>query len=209
MNKKAIIFDLDNTLYAAESIGDELFSYLFTLIAAEGKHDHEMENIKKDILKKPFQQVAVKYNFSEKLSDTAIAHLKNLTFTGIMEVFKDYKYLKNLPVEKYLVTSGFVKLQLSKIKCLGIANDFKEIHIVDVTTKQQTKKNVFTDIMLRYNYHVDEVLIVGDDVDSEIKAAQQLGIDAVLYSKAVNKKMADGIKIIADFSELGFICKVK
>jgi putative hydrolase of the HAD superfamily len=37
MQKKAIIFDLDNTVYAVRTIGEELFASLFELITQDGK----------------------------------------------------------------------------------------------------------------------------------------------------------------------------
>ena len=46
--KKAIILDLDNTLYSAHSIGEELFTLLFNLIE-DGNHTQEMDKIKDDI----------------------------------------------------------------------------------------------------------------------------------------------------------------
>ena len=204
MKKRAIIFDLDNTLYAVDSIGEKLFFDLFKLITSDGRHATQIDNIKKDIMQKPFQTVAAQYQFSNKLAAKCIAHLQQLTFNDKIAPFDDYAHVKKIMADKFLVTTGFKKLQLSKIKSMGIENDFKEIHIVDITIKQQTKKDVFTEIMLKHNFKVKEVLVVGDDVDSEIKAAQQLGIDAILYNKNFNKNMQVSVKTITDFSELNF-----
>ena len=80
-----------------------------------------------------------------------------------------------------MVTSGFLRLQQSKILNLGIRNEFKEIHIIDRTTTAKTKKDVFAEIMFRNKLNAEQVLVIGDDIDSEIKAARELGIDAILY----------------------------
>ena len=181
MRKKAIIFDLDNTLYPVQSIGEELFAELFALIEADGEHKEQIEQIKKDILRKPFQTVAAQYFFSEQLTHAAIAHLQNLTYTSKISLFEDYSYIKKLIVDKYLVTSGFLRLQQSKILNLGIRNEFKEIHIIDRTTTAKTKKDVFAEIMFRNKLNAEQVLVIGDDIDSEIKAARELEIDAILY----------------------------
>ena len=61
MKKKAIIFDLDNTLYAVDSIGDKLFSALFKLFEDDGSLNIELKNIKRNIMQKPFQTVAAKF----------------------------------------------------------------------------------------------------------------------------------------------------
>lgn len=205
MKKKAVILDLDNTLYSVDTIGDKLFSALFKLFEEEGFLNIELKNIKRDIMQKPFQTVAVQYSFSKTLIDKCITHLKQLTCNGNVTAFDDYKHVKKIEADKFLVTTGFTKLQQSKIKSLGIANDFKEIHIVDITNYYTTKKEVFADIILRYNYSVDEVLVIGDDVDSEIKAAQQLGVEALLYNKKAAKEINESIKTISDFSELNFL----
>ena len=205
MKRKAIIFDLDNTLYSVDSIGEKLFSVLFKLFEEDDSLQIELKNIKKDILQKPFQIVAAQYSFNKTLIEKCISHLKQLTYNGNLAAFNDYKHVKEIMADKFLVTTGFTKLQQSKIKSLGITNDFKEIHIVDITNYYTTKKEVFADIILRHNYNVYEVLVIGDDVDSEIKAAQQLNIEALLYSKTEANKIDDSIKTISDFSELNFL----
>jgi putative hydrolase of the HAD superfamily len=80
-----------------------------------------------------------------------------------------------------LVTTGFVKLQMSKVIQLGIEHDFKEIIIVDPDVSSKSKKDVFAEIMQKYDYRASELLIIGDDPDSEIKAALALGIDTFLF----------------------------
>jgi putative hydrolase of the HAD superfamily len=64
---------------------------------------------------------------------------------------------------------------------LDIEADFEEIHIVDPETSNQTKRDVFADIMSRHNYTPADVLVIGDDPESEIKAAIELGIDTFLF----------------------------
>lgn len=98
-----------------------------------------------------------------------------------MRPFEDYGHIKSLAVEKFLVTTGFSNLQKSKIKMLGIENDFTEIHIVDPETSGLTKRDVFADIMTRHHYRPEDLLVIGDDPESEIKAAIELGIDTYLF----------------------------
>lgn len=157
-------------------------------------------------MRKPFQKVASEFNFSEVLTNECIAHLENLTYEKEMTPFEDYVKVKNMPIKKYLVTTGFIKLQQSKMRQLGIEKDFEEIHIVDPKTSTQTKKDIFKDILLRHNYHPEEVLVVGDDPNSEIQAALELGIDSVLYNKINLKHERNDLTVITNFEQLnGFI----
>lgn len=202
MNKKALILDLDNTIYSVRSIGDELFASLFELIESSYEHSSSIQSIKGEIMRKPFQAVASQFNFSERLRQQGIDLLQELTYEGKLEPFPDYYIMKGWEVEKFLVTTGFLKLQQSKISGMKLEADFKEIHIVDPTTSDKTKKEVFADIMERNDYAVSDVLVVGDDLESEIKAAQNLGIEVVLYDKFNLYSDTTLIPRISDFGDL-------
>lgn len=181
--KKAIIFDLDNTIYGVPTIGDNLFAPLFQFIRESGAHDEDFEAIKKDIMRRPFQVVAAAHHFSEALTQKGMQLLSNLYYTGPIEYFQDYEATRNIALNKYLVTTGFAQLQQSKIDGMNISGDFKEIHIIDPATSAKTKRDVFADIIQRNGYTINDVLVVGDDLHSEIKAAQDLCIDVVVYDK--------------------------
>jgi putative hydrolase of the HAD superfamily len=209
MQKKAIILDLDNTIYPVTSIGNKLFASLLKLIQESKDHDRFFDEIKKDIMRRPFQVVAAAFNFSTALTQEGIDLLKELTYDEAMLPFEDYVYTKNLLCKKYLVTTGFQKLQQSKIAALGIENDFEEINIVDPLTSTRTKKDVFADIIFRNNYDISEVLVVGDDMHSEIKAAQELGIDTVLYDKFNLYPDRGSQQSITNFSELKHLLTIK
>jgi putative hydrolase of the HAD superfamily len=202
MKKKAIIFDLDNTVYAVHSIGKELFASLFELIFKNGNHTENIDKIKDEIMRRPFQVVAKDYHFSEELTQKGIALLKELAYRGKIEPYPDYQFAKDLPLDKFLVTTGFLKLQQSKVAGMKIGQDFKEIVIVDPSTSARTKKDVFAEIMKRHGYNKSELLVVGDDLHSEIRAAQELRIDAVLYDRHNFYCNASGVNSIQSFKEL-------
>ena len=202
MNIKAIIYDFDNTLYSVRSIGKELFTPLFDLIASTKQHDENMEEIKNDLMGKPFQVVAKEHHFSEELIEQCTELLRKLTYKGEIRPFGDYQETKKIPGDRYLVTTGFADLQWSKIRRMGIEEDFQEIHVVDPDTSPKTKKDVFADIMERKEYAPSEVLVVGDDPESEIKAAKELGIDTALMDPDDLHHSPDCTVKIASFTEL-------
>lgn len=208
MHKKAIIYDLDNTIYSVPTIGEQLFAPLFKLITESGEHHNNLDRIKDDIMRKPFQVVAAVHQFSDELTQKGVSLLKELTYTGEIIPFDDYLEIKHIPGERYLVTTGFLNLQFSKISGMGIEQDFSEIHVVDPTTSEKTKKDVFADIMERHQYKPAEVLVVGDDPESEIRAAQELGIDTVLYDKYKRYPNPSADYTISDFKELRNLFKI-
>ena len=88
------------------------------------------------------------------------------------------------------MTFGFLNLQQSKIDCLGVRADFKEMIVVDPEISRETKRDVFIRIMENYGYAKDELIAVGDDPESEIQAARDLGIKTYLYDPGSRFKSA-------------------
>ncbi|MDN5284583.1 MAG: family hydrolase [Mucilaginibacter sp.] len=181
--KKAIILDLDNTIYPVSSIAEDLFTKVLAFLdsLADELSADEISKAKEDMKRRPYQQVAAQYNFSEVAKSKGIELLKNLEYSLPMQPYEEYKYISDTTIVKFLVTTGFTKLQWSKIKQLSIEKDFKAIYIVDPEVSSDTKKDIFAMIMSTHSYKPSELLIIGDDPESEIKAATLLGIDTFLF----------------------------
>jgi putative hydrolase of the HAD superfamily len=180
MTKKAIIFDLDNTIYPVASIGAHFFEPLFNLIANSGER-FDMEAIRELVQRKPFQYVAEKFGMSQPLRENAMNLLSELTYDKPMQPYSGYEQLRALSLRKFLVTAGFTNMQFSKIRQLGIEKDFEAVYIIDPLIGGDTKKSKFADIMSINSFKPGEVLVIGDDYNSEIQAAKELGIEAILY----------------------------
>jgi putative hydrolase of the HAD superfamily len=208
MNKKAIILDLDNTIYAVPSIGERLFSSLFKLIAESGAYKGSFDTLKDEIMRIPFHKVAEEYQFSQELIRSCIDLLRTLVYDGPAQPFPDYRCVKELPVDRYLVTAGFTRMQQSKIEQLGISKDFKQIYIVDHDVSGQTKKDVFEQLIKDHRYAKQEVLVIGDDSESEISAAKELGIDALLYIHDGHAEAFD-MPVITSFQQLPAVLGMK
>lgn len=148
----------------------------------------------------PFRLVAQRFGLSDDVTTKAIAIQEMTEFAEAIATFDDYPEIRAIDAERYLVTTGFLKMQTSKIKQMGIEPDFKEIHIVDPT--KSSKKEVFADIMQRHSYTPKDVLVVGDDPESEIKTAKELGIDTVLYYKHGVPEAGVATHAINHFSQL-------
>lgn len=203
--KKAMIYDMDNTLFPVSDIGHELFRPLFERIEESGKHTDQMDNIKKDLMRKPYQEVAEIYEFDDELKKDGDNILTELTYDKEIKLFDDYPAILELPGDRYLVTTGYKKMQNSKIHNMGISQDFKDTIVVDPSISDLTKKDIFDEIMRKNGYKASEVMVIGDDPDSEIKAAQDLGIETVLYNKLELTDHPSGDHIIKDFRELAAI----
>jgi putative hydrolase of the HAD superfamily len=180
MIKKALIFDLDDTIYATKSVVEDMYKELYTFL--EGQVDADIiSNIKEDIKTTPFHVIADRYSLEKKLKDQGIKICLDMDYNGSMQPFADYEFTKKNAAERFLVTAGYTKLQKGKIRQLGIGNDFKELFIPDPYTSELTKTDVFRHILTAYNYKPSEVLVVGDNPETEIAAGKELGIETYLY----------------------------
>ena len=202
MKKKAIILDLDNTIYLVSSIGEKLFKSLFQLITESGDYKGDFNQLKAEIMRTPFQKVADAFHFGTSLKAEGIKLLENTSYDDTMETVESYDYIRKLPCKKFLVTTGFTKMQNSKIKQLNLENDFDRIFVIDPGLTTLTKKDIFEKILDDYGFKTEDVLVIGDDINSEIKAAQELGIDTVVYDFNLEHTENKELTIITDFREL-------
>ncbi|WP_158826539.1 HAD family hydrolase [Mucilaginibacter lacusdianchii] len=202
---KALILDLDNTIYPVESIGKELFKPLYDLMDEYKSEvgEDQLEKAKQELLKKAYQKVADAHNFPQELIERGVTMLRDLTYEGPMQPFADYAYLQQLKAEKFLVTMGFTKMQWRKVDLLDLRKDYKEVIVNDPDKTEATKKEVFQDILQKYGYQPQEVIAIGDDPDSEIKAAKDLGIATILYDHKGEFQIDQADFKIASFEELG------
>lgn len=202
---RALIVDLDNTIYPVKSISDDLFAAFFKLIDDHAGElgTYVVNEAKEEMTRVSFQKVAKKYDFSEELTEKGIQFLKEAILTKSMFAYDDYKHIQNLTIDRFLVTTGFVKMQNSKVNMLGICNDFKNVYIVDPSTSSKTKKDIFEQIIADYHYKPNEVLIVGDDPESEIKFAKLAGLKTVLYDPTGKYQPSEADYHIKNHAELG------
>ena len=106
--------------------------------------------------------------------------LCRLEVTTPMQGYGDLDVLRELPVMRFLITSGFGRLQESKLQALGIGRIFTAIHVDAIDQPgYRGKQAIFEDILRGQRLQPDQVLIVGDNHDSEIAIGVRLGIRTV------------------------------
>ena len=180
---EAIIFDLDNCLSAADEPGQQLLAPAFDGISRANQGSHSpsvLQNAFADMWRHPFDFVAEKHGFTPAMKAAGWEVLVHLEVTNPMQGYGDLSVLSELPVLRFLVTSGFRRLQESKIRALGIAPLFTAIHVDAIDQPgNRGKQRMFEGILYDYRLRPDQVLIVGDNHDSEIGVGIRLGIRTV------------------------------
>jgi FMN phosphatase YigB (HAD superfamily) len=180
---KAVIFDLDNCLAAASEVGEQLFKPAF-----EAMRDANQGTLSGEALDKAFADcwrnaldwVAAKHGFPEAMLAAGWREFAKTEVTEPMHGYDDLAMLAELPVQKFLVTSGFRRLQESKIKALKLAPFFTAIHVDAIDEPNRLgKQQLFEKILKDHQLTPAEALVVGDNADSEIEAGNRLGIRTV------------------------------
>lgn len=180
---KALLFDLDSCLAAANEPGENLFAEAFQAIRAANKGEvpeGQLCAAFQDCWRFPFDFVADKYGFSPAMRAAGFAAFCQVEVRQPMHGYGDLDELAQLPAKLFLVTSGFRRLQESKIRALRIAHLFAGIHIDAIEELgPKGKLHAFQAILHDHRLLPQEALVVGDNPDSEIAAGNQLGMRTV------------------------------
>jgi len=180
---RAIIFDLDNCLSAADEVGRGLLEPVFDAIRRANKGTLPGEALARafeDCWRHPLDWVAREYGFTGEMLAAGWEVAARTEVEAPMRGYPDLGALAELPAMLFLVTSGFRRLQDSKIRALGFESLFKAIHVDALDeADRQGKEGLFREILKTYRLAPEEVLIVGDNPDSEIEAGNRLGMRTV------------------------------
>ena len=180
---RAIIFDLDNCLAAADEPGAALFAPVFAAVR-NANHDtltrDALDSAFRDCWVHAFDVVAERHGFSGAMRAAGWRALLDVEVSGPMFGYGDLDQLAGLGERRFLVTSGFRRLQESKVRALGIAWLFDEVVIDAIDEAEHPgKEQIFLDLMGRYNLDPADVVVVGDNPESELAVARRLDLRGV------------------------------
>src|SRR5690606_13665906 len=121
--KTALIFDLDNCLAAATEVGEDLYAPAFEAMrqANQGRvPDAALEQAFADVWRHPLDWVAERYGFSDAMLAAGWRVFASMRVARPLRGYDDLGMLAELPALRFLVTSGFRRLQESKIEALKL-----------------------------------------------------------------------------------------
>ncbi len=180
---KALIFDLDSCLAAANEVGDDIFAPAFQAIrTANNGHvsEDQLRSAFADCWRFPFDFIADHYGFSPAMRSAGFAAFSHIEVSQPMHGYGDLAVLAEIPAKLFLVTSGFRRLQESKIRALGITGLFTKVHIDAIDESgPRGKLHAFEEILQAHCLSPEEVLVVGDNPDSEIAAGNRLRMTTI------------------------------
>ncbi len=185
---KAIIFDLDDTLYDCSGTLALKSKKLAAKIISKAINCSETEALKLQLeLESSLgpetnisREIANLYNLPDKFCKEISRSLNTLDIESAIlfpDTMDSIKALKRMDYKLFLVTFGNRKTQKDKIRVLGLENIFNEIIITD---NPAGKEKCFKEILTRYHLVPEQVLCVGDKIKDEIEAGKKLGMSTAL-----------------------------
>jgi putative hydrolase of the HAD superfamily len=202
---KHIYFDIDRTLWdfeanTIETFADLIVKYDLTkkhidlgpMVESYHKHNEKLwvayrkGQVKKKALRvKRFELLFADFgikdeNLALQLADDyiAISPTKKILFPHVSETLaylsKKYKL--------HIITNGFEEMQSKKLESSGIIQFFTLVVTSDSIGIQKPNAGIFEYALKTVNARKKDSLMIGDDMETDIKGARDFGIDQVFFN---------------------------
>lgn len=200
---KHLFFDLDRTLWDFEKNSEEVFRDMYRVLKLrrngvkdfdeffttyrsvnhdlwdlyrEGKIDKEFLNFQR------FYQTLFEYGIENKALAEEMAKkyvewspLKTHLFDGTFELLD---YLKS-KYHLHIITNGFEEVQTVKLRESKLEPYFEQVIISETTPVKKPHPKIFQYAMHLAKANVEDCLMIGDDIDTDIKGAAGVGMDQI------------------------------
>lgn len=222
MKYKAILLDIDDTLYCYESAHFKAMKFVVSFFENEFK-------IVSTLVKNVFEASRAKVHI--ELGETASSHNRLLYFQKMCEMLeinplkygiKIYNlywdnYLENLKpfngvndlLKKYInnicfVTDLTAHIQYRKIQKLKINNYCNKIVTSEEAGREKPHPFIFMLALQKLKKSADEVCMIGDSFKKDILGANNLGIDSIWFNHKKKKEsyVSSTIKEVNTFDQI-------
>ncbi len=175
---KLVIFDLDNTLFDTYSqLGIKVLDKMIKRMKKAGLTEKQEKLLREKYITTGFRILAKQLGLSDEIKHLGMDTYKETDLSDI-KPYDDVSLIKDFKQKKVLVTSGTKEVQFNKVRILGMQDLFDEI-LIDESSNPENKQRIFSEIVEKYNLKPEEVMILGDNAESEISAGNNLGMITV------------------------------
>ena len=181
---RAAVFDLDHTLFDPRTLPVTLFDHLEAHVRAATigiVPDEVLGAALADAWRLPFDRVAARHRLPEVATRAWYEAASALEVTEPMAPYPDVPAaLEQLSLLRFLLTTGFRRLQDSKLKQLGLASLFVAVYVDALDQPGPVgKRALLQRLVVEHGLSPPEVIVIGDRADDELVAARSLGMVAV------------------------------
>jgi putative hydrolase of the HAD superfamily len=223
---ETIFFDLDHTLWDFEKNSQEALTEIYhdlrldsygipapePFISFYQEHNHRCweqyrngeiskENLRSLRFQLALNDFEVKNDeLAERIGDEYVKRspYKTNLFPGALELLD---YLKR-SYKICIITNGFEEVQYVKIRESGMQKYFDHVITSEKAGVQKPHPDIFHLAMRLSDSGNDKVMMIGDDVETDVLAARNLDIEAVLFDPHKRNKSMGDFKIIHELTEL-------
>jgi putative hydrolase of the HAD superfamily len=202
---KNLYFDLDRTLWDFQSNSEQTLSDLIKRHVPEiNSRFNEFLTVYHEVNEKLWLQyrngeLAKEILRTKRFSDTlkimgidsiSVAaqmgedYIKESPYkTGLFPfAIETLEYLKDKGYRMFLLTNGFLEVQVVKIRESKLEPFFEKMITSEEAGYQKPHRKVFEYALKTVNSKKVESIMIGDDLDNDIFGAQRFGMDAVFFN---------------------------
>lgn len=181
---RAAVFDLDHTLFDPRTLPPSLFGPLearLRLVAAGVVSPAVLDVVLADAWRLPFDRVAALHQLPPELTAVWQEAMSTVEVSEPLTPYPDvYAGLEQLSLSRFLLTTGFRRLQESKVRQLGLTLFFEAVYVDALDPPGPVGKRALLErVLIEQALSPPEVVVVGDRADDELAAARSLGMVAV------------------------------
>lgn len=221
-----MIFDLDHTLWDYDKNCAEALSELYEIKKLKEKGIDSFDNlfevfmemnmqmwdqydlgiIQRDVIRyQRFHRILLSlgvddYNLSLEMSSeyVALSPTKKNLLPNAMNVLDYLRAKYNL----LIITNGFDDIQATKLSSSGISKYFDSVVTSEKAGHKKPAKEIFEYAMAKGNYQPNDVIMIGDNLNTDIKGARNAAIDSVYFNPIKKQHKTDLKHEISDLIEL-------
>lgn len=220
-----LFFDLDRTLWDFETNSKNALQKIYDKHHLNTHFEHFLhfqktyQNINNELWKKygkgkiskdelryiRFEKTLEKVNlfdkdFANKLNHDyiSIAPKEKKLFPNTLEIIKELSSRYQL----HIITNGFSEAQLVKLEHSGLKPFFKVVICSEMVGKTKPNREIFEYALNAANAKKTESIMIGDDHQTDIMGAIQIGMQAILFDPTNRYKKSAGLYKISNLDEL-------
>lgn len=198
---KLLIFDLDNTLFDTYTqLSSKVLDEMIARMRKAGLTEQQEKDLREKYSYSGFRMIANELGLNPEVTKIGLTAYIDMDIAHITP-FPDVKLIPELRQEKVLVTAGIKKVQEDKVDILKIRPYFTET-MVDETSDINYKETIFRSLAEKRGLKPEEVMVIGDNPDSELIAGTRAGMVVVQIVRNEKIKLADCDYRIKSLNEL-------
>ena len=202
-----LFFDLDHTLWDFERNSEETLQELFIELNISELGDfsfadfiqnfkrinHSLWNLydhhkidRQFIRSQRFEMVRQAINAKpspifEQLNDIYMERCPKKTHL-IPHAAELLAYLINKNYQLHIISNGFEAIQRTKMQCSGILDYFSVIITSETIAARKPSKEIFEHALQKSNASLDNALMIGDNLITDISGANRAGLDNIFFN---------------------------